>query len=182
MSDDFSVEVSTFGPLKSRGLSVAVGDVNSDARGSGARYNAGKPPLGLVPVRDWIDVFKECEGCTEEILEVLLYLSDIQEGNAEAAFFPIHPNRMVMAARVFEYGAIKYAEWNWTKGMPWSIPIDCALRHLYAKLVKGEQDDPESGLPHMGHVYCNLVMLKWFIENYPEGENSIPSTAFSWQD
>ena len=28
----------------------AVGDVNSDARGTGARYNAGKAPLDMIPL------------------------------------------------------------------------------------------------------------------------------------
>ena len=30
---------------------MSVGDVTSDARGSGARFNDGKPPLDLIPLR-----------------------------------------------------------------------------------------------------------------------------------
>jgi hypothetical protein len=70
-------------------------------------------------------------------------------------------------ADVFEYGASKYAAWNWSKGMAWSVPYACAMRHLQA-WFEGEDIDPESGLPHLGHVMCNLVMLSHFAEHYPE--------------
>ena len=30
---------------------MSIGDVNSGARGSGARYNTGKPDYSLVPLR-----------------------------------------------------------------------------------------------------------------------------------
>ena len=106
-----------------------IGDVNSTAKGSGARYNNGKPDLSLVPL--W--AFDDC-------------------------------------ARVFEYGKKKYAAWNWAKGMPWSVPLACALRHLGA-IQRGEVDDPESNLPHLGHVMCNIVMLAHYAKYYPEGND-----------
>ena len=70
-------------------------------------------------------------------------------------------------ADVFEYGAAKYAAWNWSKGMAWSVPYACALRHLQA-WFEGEDIDSESGQPHLGHVMCNLVMLTHFAAHYPE--------------
>lgn len=70
-------------------------------------------------------------------------------------------------ADVFAYGANKYAAWNWSRGMKWSIPYACALRHLQA-WYEGEDNDPESGLPHLGHVMCNLVMLAHFARHYPD--------------
>lgn len=73
-------------------------------------------------------------------------------------------------ARVFDYGRNKYAAWNWAKGMDWSIPYACALRHLSA-WFRGEDNDPESGLPHLGHVMCNLVMLSTYARTFPEGDN-----------
>lgn len=108
---------------------MTVGDVTSEERGSGARYNNGKPALDLVP----LSALEDC-------------------------------------ARVFDYGRAKYAEWNWAKGMDWSVPYGCLLRHL-AKWHEGEDVDPESGLPHLGHAMCNLVMLATFAKTYPEGDN-----------
>jgi len=68
------------------------------------------------------------------------------------------------------YGRRKYAGWNWAKGMAWSIPLECAVRHILALLV-GEEIDPESGLSHRGHAQCNIIMLITFLETYPEGDD-----------
>ena len=36
---------------------------------------------------------------------------------------------------------------------------------------RGEDNDPESGLPHLGHAMCNLVMLSTFAKTYAEGDD-----------
>lgn len=115
-----SHEEQTFGP---------VGDVNSNEKGSGARYNQGKPDLSLIPISTLED-----------------------------------------EARVWMYGEAKYARFNWMKGMKWSIPMACALRHL-AAWQAGEDIDPESGQPHLAHVMCNLRMLTLYAKTYPEGDD-----------
>jgi hypothetical protein len=109
-----------------------IGDINSDAKGSGARYNDGKVDLSLIPL------------CT---------LED--------------------EACVWMYGKAKYKAFNWMKGMNWSIPLACALRHLSA-WQRGEQIDPESGLPHLAHVMCNIRMLTLYEKIYPEGDDRPP--------
>lgn len=76
-------------------------------------------------------------------------------------------------ARVWMYGKQKYAAWNWTKGMPWSVPLACALRHL-AAWQKGEDIDQESGQPHLAHVMCNLRMLMLYSKTYQEGDDRPP--------
>jgi hypothetical protein len=73
-------------------------------------------------------------------------------------------------ARVFDYGRAKYAEWNWAKGQPWSVPFACLMRHM-AAWQAGEDLDPESGLPHLGHAMANLVMLSTFARTYREGDD-----------
>tara|TARA_R110002111_G_scaffold124359_1_gene188455 strand:- start:93 stop:488 length:396 start_codon:yes stop_codon:yes gene_type:complete len=108
---------------------VGVGDVNSKEKGSGARYNNGKPDFSLIPL------------CT---------LAD--------------------EARVWEYGKRKYASWNWAKGMDWSIPFACAMRHLSA-WQRGEENDEESGLPHLAHAMCNLRMLTLYKDVFPDGDD-----------
>lgn len=111
---------------------MSIGDVNSQAKGSGARYNDGKPDYSLIP---------------------LATLED--------------------EARVWMYGKNKYAAWNWAKGMPWSVPLACALRHI-AAWQRGEDIDPESGLPHLAHVMCNIRMLTLYTKTYPEGDDRPP--------
>lgn len=71
---------------------------------------------------------------------------------------------------MFEYGQQKYARHNWLKGMDWSIPFGSLLRHL-AAWQRGEENDPESGLPHLGHAMCNLVMLSTYARTYPQGDD-----------
>ena len=73
-------------------------------------------------------------------------------------------------ARVFEYGASKYDEWNWLAGMKYSTIIGCMKRHL-AKIEIGEDIDEESGYSHVGHIICNALMLKHYMKTYPEGDD-----------
>ena len=113
-----------------------VGDVTSDKRGSGARYNAGKVEYGLIPLVS-----------------------------------------LKWAAQVLMFGREKYAEWNWTKGMKWSVPYNCMLRHMDL-YQQGEWLDEESGLPHLGHILCNAIMLNFFAMFYPEGDDRPDPSMF----
>jgi hypothetical protein len=58
----------------------------------------------------------------------------------------------------FTYGAKKYADHNYRKGMAWSRLLGAALRHLCA-WGAGEDRDPESGLPHLAHAGACVLML-----------------------
>lgn len=90
------------------------------------------------------------------------------------------------AARIFMAGRLKYAEWNWTKGMKWSICFDCLLRHLFKFWYLGKETDPETGEHHLDYAICNLVMLRHFIKAYPAGDDRPPMdlTGFdsAWDD
>jgi hypothetical protein len=110
-------------------MNKGIGDINSSEKGTGARYNSGKPDYSLIPL------------CT---------LED--------------------EARVWAYGAQKYATYNWTRGMAWSVPFACAMRHL-AAWQRGEENDPESNLPHLAHAMCNLRMLTLYKDVYKEGDD-----------
>lgn len=64
-------------------------------------------------------------------------------------------------ARVLTFGAQKYDDWNWAKGMKWSRLQGAALRHIFA-FIRGENDDPESGLPHLDHAQCCISFLSQY--------------------
>lgn len=158
----------------------AVGDVNSDAKGSGARFNAGKPPYELIPLRMLSDFYAHMEGrCGDfnnDAIAALGHLGIFQARRKDDhdtlldTLEALGSEGWEECARVFEYGKRKYKEWNWAKGMQWSIPIACATRHLLA-MMRGEEIDPESGLPHRGHVFCNVVMLYTFGGTFAEGDD-----------
>jgi hypothetical protein len=61
--------------------------------------------------------------------------------------------------KVLTYGACKYAPDNWRHVEPCNTRYYAAcMRHLEAHR-KGEQIDPESGLPHLAHAICCLVFM-----------------------
>jgi hypothetical protein len=64
--------------------------------------------------------------------------------------------------RVLEFGAKKYAPFNWEKGIEYSRVYHAFCRHWKAILVDGELNDPETGLPHEAHALCELMFLVVF--------------------
>ena len=68
------------------------------------------------------------------------------------------PDALEALARILTDGAEKYGEYNWSKGMKWSRPYAALLRHLMA-FWAGQDNDPESGHPHLWHVLTNAVFL-----------------------
>lgn len=65
---------------------------------------------------------------------------------------------MVKIAQVMTYGKKKYSAHNWRGGLSYSRLLAAALRHLFAYLG-GEDKDPETGLSHLAHCGCCLMML-----------------------
>lgn len=61
-------------------------------------------------------------------------------------------------AKVLSYGAKKYEDNNWAKGMAWSRLLGAAMRHLFA-WARGVDKDEESGLPHLAHAACCVLFL-----------------------
>ena len=72
--------------------------------------------------------------------------------------------------RVLEFGAKKYVEHNWKKGLPTTEICESLLRHVFAYL-RGEDKDPESGISHIGHIQCNAMFLSHMMNFKPEFDN-----------
>lgn len=160
---------------------MSIGDINSAARGTGARFNDGKVAYDLLPLRVVLDIIKWDGRAHNDgwLVKMVSHLADWQAGDDAAldrAIEAIMPwpspwlDTFADAARVFDYGRKKYAAWNWAKGMPWSIPLGCVIRHALKEL-DGQELDEESGLPHYGHIQCNLLMLKQYALTYREGDD-----------
>ena len=65
-------------------------------------------------------------------------------------------------AELYAYGAQKYEDRNWERGYAYSLSIAAMLRHA-AKFVQGENDDPESGCPHLASVVFHALALMRFV-------------------
>jgi len=81
------------------------------------------------------------------------------EGKPKIHLVP--PEAIIEAARVFGFGAEKYGENNWRQDIhkfPVSRHYSSIQRHMMAYMM-GEDDDPESGLPHLSHALTQMMIL-----------------------
>lgn len=69
-------------------------------------------------------------------------------------------------AEVMTFGKKKYSAHNWRGGIAYSRLIAACLRHITA-YNGGEDKDPETGLSHLAHASCCLMMLLEFEETQP---------------
>jgi len=68
------------------------------------------------------------------------------------------PPEIEEVVKVFTMGAVKYSDRNWELGMNYGRVIAAMFRHIFAWL-KGETNDPESGLHHLAHAQWNILAL-----------------------
>lgn len=68
------------------------------------------------------------------------------------------PDAMNEVARIFTFGAEKYADRNWEKGMDWGRVYAAQQRHMMA-FWGGEMYDPETGMLHTAHATFGTLVL-----------------------
>lgn len=61
-------------------------------------------------------------------------------------------------AKVLTFGANKYGDRNWEKGMAWHRPFGALMRHMW-DWWRGAPPDKETGLSHLAHAGCCLLFL-----------------------
>ena len=177
---------------------VTVGDLASDAPGTGARKSAGKfewhqlpwfaldglkneyqPSCGGIYLVDVMSVvaslgvWQRKEGELDVAIARLLYLLAVEQEIDHDPDVHIPLRAFGSTVRVLEFGAKKYSVGNWAKGMQWSVCFNSAMSHL-SWATTGQVKDKESGLSHLAHAMCNLLFLKSYETLYPEGDDRIP--------
>lgn len=85
----------------------------------------------------------------------------------------LDPYAMEELSKVLTFGAQKYSAWNWTEGIHTSRLLSACLRHVFAHL-RGEDADPESGLPHLAHAMCCLMFALSMGKRHPELDDRGP--------
>lgn len=71
---------------------------------------------------------------------------------------------LLEVAKVFTFGASKYEDRNYEKGMKWGRVFGAILRHLF-KFWSGEDHDKETGYHHMTHATCCCLMMLTYVLN-----------------
>ena len=99
---------------------------------------------------------------------------------------------MQEVTRVYTWGATKYADRNWEKGIPLSRMFASMMRHVIAYFM-GEDVDPESGIHHMAHAVWNGLGILEFalrgradlddrpIQKKKEPEPPAPEVSGDWR-
>jgi len=75
---------------------------------------------------------------------------------------PAYP--LEQLAKIYTFGATKYADHNWRKGLTWSRVFSAIMRHLWA-FWRGEDNDPETGLPHVVHAAWGCFTLLQYMKD-----------------
>lgn len=96
-------------------------------------------------------------------------MNEGRKGDADKVRMDLIPPELLFAvARVLTFGAAKYADRNWEKGMRWGRVFGACMRHLWAwwggkgpttrSFLFGELDE-ETGFSHLWHAGCCLAFL-----------------------
>jgi hypothetical protein len=79
-------------------------------------------------------------------------------------------------ARVYAFGATKYADHNWLRGYKWSLSSAALLRHV-AQWMLGEDRDSESGCHHLAHAAWHCLTLLTFCFRGIGTDDRMPARA-----
>jgi hypothetical protein len=75
----------------------------------------------------------------------------------------IPPEALKSLVEIYTYGANKYGERNWEKGILYSRIYAAVMRHLQDWFM-GEEYDRESGLHHLSHATWGLFTLRAYVD------------------
>lgn len=120
---------------------------------SGKKNDSGKARHDLIPYHEFFAASGDCP--VEMLAEALTYWWAASPRSLDVGV----PRRALDGvARVLAFGATKYGDRNWELGIKYSRLFSAAQRHAHA-LGREELLDPESGLPHEWHFWCNVLFL-----------------------
>lgn len=91
------------------------------------------------------------------------------------------PEFIYAVAQVLTFGANKYDDRNWEKGMKWGRVFGAAMRHLWS-WWGGSKRDPETGFSHLWHAGCCIAFLIAY-EDRGTGEDDRPKHwNYDWNE
>lgn len=81
-------------------------------------------------------------------------------GKPRISLIPFEP--LLEVAKVFTFGAKKYGDHNWRKGIVFSRLASASFRHRLEHGL-GQDLDKESGIYHLAHAIANDMMELYFL-------------------
>lgn len=105
--------------------------------------------MNLEEFADGISLMKEDK---EEVMEG----RKDDQGKNRLELIP--PELLTAIGSILTFGAEKYDDRNWEKGMDWGRVYGALQRHLWA-WWNGEEFDPETGKSHLWHAGCCIAFL-----------------------
>ena len=126
------------------------------------RYNEGKPRYDLIPwhVLPTAEDHPLLNDMSRYILR--LAIGDTTEPRFRLTNL-VDQIDVKDLASVYEKGAVKYAAFNWYKGLSASRIMASISRHLKAYELDEQENDLETGLPHLVHAAWGYITLLVFL-------------------
>lgn len=81
-----------------------------------------------------------------------------EKGVKPEAYALIPDEALDELARVYGFGAEKYAPYNWLRGYAWSLSVSALKRHL-SQWCQGIDRDEETGCHHLIHAAWHCLTL-----------------------
>jgi hypothetical protein len=79
----------------------------------------------------------------------------------------IDPNFILAMADVLTKSQSKYTKFNWQRPTKLSTPYDSLMRHILS-FQRGENIDPDDGLPHLIKAAVNLMFMHYHLTTNPD--------------
>lgn len=95
---------------------------------------------------------------TQELIKKRIKEINGKDDASKPILSRVPPEIIRAIERVREYGCQKYPEDSWRNVEPQRY-WEAALRHMVAAWKDYRAVDPESGLPHIWHIACNLAFI-----------------------
>lgn len=115
---------------------------------------------------------KQMVGYTELVKQVTAETPAIKFDSDKLRYDLIPVNAFGVLTQVYTFGAKKYNDRNWEKGMSYGRIFAATMRHCWLWFA-GEDLDSESGLHHMAHAaFGCLALVEYHYTN--KGEDDRP--------
>lgn len=115
------------------------------------------------PLEDTVPVLKDSGECRQ------FETGAVRDRAVGKGRYDLISTQMLMRlARHYEAGSIKYSDRNWEKGMPFSVYVDAAMRHL-VKYIAGWNDED-----HLAAAIWNLAALMFMEDKYHDFLQDLP--------